>query len=161
MNSIVKKHGVGWPPETMRNSSYNSSIRPRLMIDNKSWKQIHTFTSSMLVELNQHAAGERVDLLDDYDFPARTITEVVKLSNAQKTSVCNPGVFYSSSRPGDWATYTVWDNQSLHLFYGTMLRWRFRKVHSHERCLHGAFRFNLDPSVFLRKWPTIVKLLSF
>ena len=23
----------------------------------------------------QHAAGERVDLLDDYDFPARTITE--------------------------------------------------------------------------------------
>ena len=27
--------------------------------------------------LKQHAAGERVDLLDDYDFPARTITEVV------------------------------------------------------------------------------------
>ena len=25
--------------------------------------------------LKQHAAGERVDLLDDYDFPARTITE--------------------------------------------------------------------------------------
>ena len=24
----------------------------------------------------QHAAGERVDLLDDYDFPARTITEI-------------------------------------------------------------------------------------
>ena len=25
--------------------------------------------------LKQYAAGERVDLLDDYDFPARTITE--------------------------------------------------------------------------------------
>ena len=28
--------------------------------------------------LKQHAAGERVDLLDDYDFPARTITEIPK-----------------------------------------------------------------------------------
>ena len=26
--------------------------------------------------LKQHAAGERVDLLDGYDFPARTITEM-------------------------------------------------------------------------------------
>ena len=25
--------------------------------------------------LKQYVAGERVDLLDDYDFPARTITE--------------------------------------------------------------------------------------
>ena len=30
-----------------------------------------------VVAKKQHAAGERVDLLDDYDFPARTITETV------------------------------------------------------------------------------------
>ena len=44
-------------------------------------KQIHTFTSSILFEqlvlllFKQCAAGERLDLLDNYDFPARTITE--------------------------------------------------------------------------------------
>ena len=27
--------------------------------------------------LKQYVAGERVDLLDDYDFPARTITETI------------------------------------------------------------------------------------
>ena len=37
--------------------------------------------------LKQHAAGEPVDLLDDYDFPARTITEKEEVCS-QKTSVC-------------------------------------------------------------------------
>ena len=37
-------------------------------------KQIHTFTSNILFE-QQYVAGEHVDLLDDHDFPAKTITE--------------------------------------------------------------------------------------
>ena len=31
--------------------------------------------TSLLISIKQYAAGERVDLLDDHDFPARTITE--------------------------------------------------------------------------------------
>ena len=40
-----------------------------------------TQTKTSLIK--QHAAGERVDFLDDYDFPARTITETTKIKTSK------------------------------------------------------------------------------
>ena len=40
-------------------------------------------TQSETSLLKQHVAGERVDLLDDYDFPARTIIETRRFSFSQ------------------------------------------------------------------------------
>ena len=56
-------------------------------------KQIRTLTSNILFDLlKKYVAGERVDLLDDYDFPPGTITEMAKLF-----SIC---LFWSMSAVG-------------------------------------------------------------
>ena len=71
-------------PQIFRKDSLCPQLTPNLFLESEEKtvfiKQIHTLTSNILFESNilllkQYVAGERVDLLGDYDFLARTITE--------------------------------------------------------------------------------------
>ena len=51
----------------------------------------------MLSLPKKHTAGERVDLLDDYDFPARTIIEKIKCSTLSLRAAVQNGSFFQQS----------------------------------------------------------------
>ena len=65
--SFCRRNQTSLPPLQKR-FDFHTLVAPAFI---KSNPHVHQTETSLL---KQHAAGERVDLLDDYDFPARTIT---------------------------------------------------------------------------------------